>query len=186
MSETLRIIKDRFSCRSFTEKMPTDEYLKLIAEAGTQAPSGMDRQGWHISVVKNKDLIREMEDEGKKILEAMDKKMYEKIMSRGGKVFYNAPCMIMISIKETNPRGAEMVDCGILAQTMVLAAESLGLNTLHCGFAGLSFAGAKREEFIKRLQFPEGYQPGMAILLGYADNPTAAHIPNPDKISIIE
>jgi nitroreductase len=159
----------------------------LIAQAGIQAPSGMNRQQWQVIVVKNRDLMSEMEIEGLKTLSSMpDKTMYQRIMDRGGKLFYNAPCMIVLAIKEGYPKGAELVDCGILAQNIVLAATSLGINTVHCGFVLMAFAGEKAQYFKEKLKFPEGYECGMAILLGYAKTSTSPHSPNQDKITIIE
>ena len=187
MNETLKNIAERFSCRDYLDKAPGDEDLNLIAQAGIQAPSGMNRQGWQIIVVKNRELIGELEAEGLKTLASLpDQSMYQRIMARGGKLFYNAPCLIMLAIKEGYPKGAELVDCGILAQNIVLAATSLGINTVHCGFALMPFAGAKGPYFKEKLQFPEGYECGMAILLGYAKTPGKPHEPNQEKITIIE
>lgn len=186
MNETLKIIEERFSCRSFTDQMPQEKDLSAIVQAAIQAPSGMNRQCWHIIVVKDKSLINDMEAAGMEVLSSMDdKSMYERIMARGGKLFYGAPCMMFIAIKEAYPKGAELIDCGILAQNIVLAATSLGLATLHCGFVGLAFAGSRADEFKKRLQFPEGYEPGMGVLLGYASNPTPPHAPDQGKITVI-
>lgn len=187
MNEVLKTISKRFSCRSFTEKMLEDEHLAAITQAAIEAPSGMNRQSWQVIVVKNKVLIDEMNAEGVKILSSMeDKSMYERIMSRGGTLFYNAPCMIVIAVKEAYPKGAELIDLGILAQNIVLAATSLGIDNLHCGFVGLAFAGEKAAYFKHRLQFPEGYECGMGVLLGYAKEICPPHVPDERKITVIE
>jgi len=187
MNETLKTIEKRFSCRSYTDEMPDDASLNAIAQAAIQAPSGMNRQLWQIIVVKNKELIASLEAEGIKVLASMeDQSMYERIMARGGKLFYNAPCLILIAIKEAYPKGAELIDCGIVAQNVVLAATSLGIDNVHCGFLNMAFAGEKADEFKTRLQFPEGYQCGMGILLGYAQQNTSPHIPDQNKITIID
>lgn len=186
MNSTLKTIAERFSCRSFTNQLPEKEELMAIAQAAIQAPSGMNRQGWHVIVVKDKTIIEEMEAEGMRILSAMDdKSMYERIMARGGRLFYNAPCMIVIAIKEAFPKGAELIDCGILAQNTALAATSLGIANLHCGFVGLAFAGNKAADFKCKLKFPEGYECGMGVLLGYAENIVSPHVPNQEKITVI-
>lgn len=187
MNDTLKIIAERFSCRNFTDKMPENKYLEAIAQAAIQAPSGMNRQYWHVIVVKNKDLISQMEKEGTHMLSLMeDKSMYERIMERGGKLFYNAPCMIVIAIKEAAQKGVELIDCGILAQNISLAAASLGLANLHCGFVGLAFAGNRADEFKAKLRFPEGYECGMGVLLGYTEHAVPPHAPDQDKITYIE
>lgn len=187
MNDTLKNISERFSCRSFSGKMPEDKYLDAIALAAIQAPSGMNRQHWHVIVVKNKDLISEMDKEGINIISHIeDKSIYERIMKRGGKLFYNAPCMIVIAIKEAYPKGAELIDCGILAQNISLAATSLGIANLHCGFVGLAFAGDRANEFKAKLKFPDGYECGMGVLLGYTENAALPHVPNQNKITYIE
>ena len=186
MNDTLKIMSERFSCRSFTDEMPDNETLDAIARAAITAPSGMNRQHWQVIVIKNKEIIEDMESQGMKMLSLFDANMYERIMKRGGKLFYNAPCMILIAVKEAVPKGAELMDCGILAQNIVLAATSLGVANLHCGFAVLAFAGEKAAEFKKRLKFPKGYECGMGVLLGYAKDTAAPHLPNEEKITIIE
>lgn len=186
MNDTLKVIAERFSCRSFAQQMPSEQDLMAIAQAAIQAPSGMNRQHWQVIVVRDKSIIDEMDAEGMSILAGMeDKSMYERIMSRGGTLFYHAPCAIVIAIKKAVPPGAELIDCGILAQNIVLAATSLGLASLHCGFMGMAFAGSKASNFKSRLQFPEGYECGMGVLLGYATETVPPHTPNPEKITLI-
>lgn len=185
---TIETIRTRYSCRSFSEKMPSDKDLQAIAEAAVQAPSGINRQLWRVILVKNKTLLEDLESEGMKNLSALpDKSMYDKIMSWGGQLYYNAPCMAVIPIARTEPAGAELFDCGIVAQNIALAATSLGINSLICGLAAFSFAGEKGSEFKQRLNFPEGYEIGIAVLLGYAAEPGGKpHEPDLSKITMIE
>ncbi len=188
MNDTLKTIKQRYSCRSFVNgKMPDDASLNAIAQAAIEAPSGVNRQHWHISMVKNSTLISQMEAEGMLLLSSMpDKSLYQRIMGRGGKLFYNAPCMAVIAIKEASPKGAELIDLGIVAQNIVLAASSLGIANVHCGLAAFCFAGEKAAEFKEKLQFPQGYEFGIAVLLGYATAPSAPHLPDKNKVSFVE
>ena len=186
MNETLKLIKERFSCRAFTNEVPTSEELDAIAQAGVQAPSGMNRQGWQIIVVRDKELISEMELEGTKNLREYDKSLFKRIEDRGGKLFYNAPCIIIVAIKPSTPTGSELVDLGIVAQNIVLAAESLRLNTLHCGFAAFVFAGTKKDYFEKKLKFLAGYECGIGVLIGHAESKREAHEPDLSKITIIK
>ena len=185
---TIEAIRTRYSCRAFSDKMPSDRDLQIIAEAAAASPSGMNRQFWRILVVKNKTLIRDLEDEGLKNLAALpDKTMYERIISRGGRLFYNAPCIIVIPIAKAEPAGAELFDCGIVSENIAIAATSLGLDSLICGFAVFSFAGTKNNEFKNRLGFPDGYEIGLAVLLGYAANPGGKpHVPDLSKIVVLE
>jgi len=168
--------------------MPLDEDLRIIAEAAVASPSGMNRQLWRVVVVKNRELIADLEAEGMKNLAAMpDKGMYERIMSLGGKLYYNAPCMVVVPIGETEPVGAGLFDCGIVSENIALAATSLGIDNLICGLAALSFVGDKNDHFKQRLGFPAGYGIGIAVLLGYAANTGGKpHEPDFSKITVIE
>jgi nitroreductase len=184
---TIDAIAHRYSCRGFTKKMPSYDDLETVAKAAVAAPSGMNRQLWRVIILKNKKLIDEMEKEGMSVMASMpDKSMYERIMSRGGKLFYNAPCMAVVPIAKAEPAGAELFDCGIVAQNIALAATALGIDSLICGLAAFCFAGESGEEFKKLLNFPEGYEIGIAVLLGYAKEPGKPHAPDYDKISFIE
>ena len=74
MNETLKVIAERYSCRDFKDEMPTDEILQAIAQAAIQAPSGMNRQAWRVIIVKNKELMNDMESEGMPYLAGMEDK----------------------------------------------------------------------------------------------------------------
>ena len=166
-SDTIKAIHARYSCRGFTDKMPSDEDLKTLTEAAIAAPSGMNRQLWRIIVVKNKELISDMEAEGLKNLKASPE-LYSHIMSRSGNLFYNAPCIVVIPIGKTEPPGAELFDCGIIAENIALAATSIGVDNLICGITAFCFAGDRNDEFKRRLGFPDGFEIGIGVLLGHA------------------
>jgi nitroreductase len=186
MNETLKVIAERYSCRDFKDIMPPDEILQAIAEAAIQAPSGMNRQAWRVIVVKDTELIKDMEAEGMSYLSNMeDKSSYNRIVDRGGRLFYGAPCMIVVPIDPAQYAPA-LIDCGILCENITLAATSLGIANIMCGFTGLAFAsGLRAEEFSKRLGFPDGYAFGCSILLGYANTTKPPHVPDKDKITFI-
>ena len=187
MNETLQVIAKRYSCRDFQNEMPSDELLQAIAKAAIQAPSGMNRQAWRVIVVKDKTLMQDMESEGMSYLAGMeDKSAYNRIMARGGRLFYGSPCMIVVPI-DPKQYAPALVDCGILCQNIALAATSLGIANIMCGYAGLAFAGGRRaEEFSRRLGFPEGYAFGCSVLLGYANTVRAPHVPDEDKITFVQ
>jgi nitroreductase len=147
----------------------------------------MNRQLWRVIIVKNERLIDDMEAEGMKNLASLpDKTAYGRIMSRGGRLFYGAPCMIAVPTGRAEPPGAELFDCGIVSENIALAATSLGIDNVICGLAAFSFAGDRRDEFKSRLGFPAGYEFGIAVLLGYAASPGKPHEPDYEKITVID
>lgn len=181
MNETLKVIAERYSCRDYLPTPIPECDLRAIAEAAVQAPSGMNRQPWRVIVVTDRTLIGDIEAEGMALLAAQDDKTsYNRIMERGGRLFYGAPCMIMVASQPQTD-----MDCGILCENIALAATSLGIANVICGFTYLAFTGSKGEEFKRRLGFPEGYEFGCSVLLGYAKTARAPHTPDLGKISYI-
>ena len=183
MNETLKTIAERYSCRDFADTPLTDGQIKALADAALAAPSAMNRQPWHIIVITDKALIEEMDAEGMNILSAAeDKSGYERIMSRGGKIFYNAPCMFMIASDGSHYAS---MDCGILSQNLALAAHALGLGSVICGMAGIPLSGPRGCELKKRMQFPEGYDFGIAVLAGSANSGKEPHELDMGKVTYI-
>lgn len=178
MNETLQTIKNRYSCRSYTGEAITKEEMEAIALAAVQSPSGMNQQPWKIVVLRDKSLIEEMDADLMDFFSKQeDKSTYERMMSRGGKVFYNAPCAFIVAKKE----GTDL-DCGIVSENIALAASSLGLGNVICGLMGLAFAVEKGEEYKAKL-IPEGYEFGVAVLVGYkADEGGKPHEVDMSKI----
>lgn len=186
MNETLRLIANRYTCRNFSDKPISEEDLRAIAAAGIQAPSGMNVQPWFFAVVTDPQLLADLDDTGMAQIAALpDKAVYERMQSRGGTLFYHAPCVIVIAIDTVHPTGFEKIDLGIAAENIVLAAASLGISSCHHGMTNFAFRSARGAEFVKRLKFPEGYGFGLAVLLGYDDNPNTPHEPDPGKITWI-
>jgi nitroreductase len=78
------------------------------------------------------------------------------------------------------------MDCGIVAENIAIAAAGLGIDSVICGLAAFTFAGSTREYFNKRLGFPEGYEIGIAVLIGYAKEQGRPHEIDLSKLSFIE
>jgi len=183
MNETLKIITERYSCRDFTGAALKDAEVKALVDAALAAPSGMNRQPWHIIVVNDKGLIDELDVEAMSVLAAAeDKSGYERIKSRGGKVYYNAPCMLLVTSDDSD---FAAMDCGILSQNVALAAASLGLGSVICGMAGIPFSGPRGDELKKRLKFPEGHRFAISVLAGAAKSGKAPHELDKGKVTYI-
>ena len=98
-------------------------------------------------------------------------------------VFYHAPTVFFISAPENHFYAP--IDCGIAAQTLALAAESLGLGSVIVGLARLAFESNEREALEKALRFPEGNRFVISVAIGTPDDDKAPHALNRDKITLI-
>jgi len=141
----------------------------------------MNLQPWHIIVVTDKALIEEIDAAGMEYIKH-DEEWYKRFADRGGKIFYNAPCLIFIAQDNSD---AAPLDCGIVSQNIALAAHSMGLGSTICGMARYPLMGEKGEELLRRLQFPEGYSFGMSVCVGKIKSGKQPHEIDTNKVTYI-
>ena len=166
MNETLKNIAERNSCRDFADTPLTEDQISALVDAALAAPSGQNRQPWHVTVLTDKALIKELDVEGMKALAAeQDQSFYQRMMDRGGRLLYNAPCVFVIT---TDGSTWALMDSGIMCQNITLAAQSLGLGSCIVGLMRAPLSGPRGDEFKKRLKFPEGYSFAVSVLVGTA------------------
>lgn len=162
MNEVIKAIMQRRSCRNFDpDRMPSTEDLQLIAEAGTWAPTSMGAQNPIIIAVTNRELRDRIS------------RMNAAVMGKPDTdPFYGAPCMMIVLVKES-PNAA--YDGPIVMQTLMLAAQSLGINSIWIHRAKEEFESAEGKQILRDLGI-EGEYIGIGhVALGYA----AAPIPEP-------
>ena len=183
MNETLKAIMERYSCRNFSGAPLTSEQVKCLIDAALAAPSAVNRQPWRLIVIMDKMIIEEMDAEGMDILASgKDKAAYERMKSRGGELFYNAPLLVLI-LSDGSKWG--MLDSGILCQNIAIAAQSIGLATCIVGMAAIPLGGPNGAELKKRLQFPDGFEFAIGILAGTANSGKDPHELDYDKVTYI-
>ncbi|MDR1431201.1 MAG: nitroreductase family protein [Propionibacteriaceae bacterium] len=182
MSDTLEVIKTRYACRDFDGKPVPDGVLHEIAYAGLCAPSAMNLQPWRICVVKDKAVIAALDARGMAKLALSNPGAHQRMMDRGGSLFYNASAMIVVA-KQSAGQFAPELDCGIVTANLILAARALAVDSVVCGFAGILFDGEGAAEAKKQFGFPEGFEFAVSVLLGQASGaPNAPHAPDLEKL----
>lgn len=184
MNEVMKAILERNSCRDFKPDPLTQEQVDTLIDAALAAPSAMNRQPWHIIAITDKSFVDELDAEGMSILAAaQDKAGYERMKDRGGKLFYGAPCLLVIADDGT-PYGK--MDSGILTENVCLAAHSLGLGTCIVGMAGVPLGGPNGEALKKRMSFPDGYQFAIGILVGGVNQGKEPHELDKSKVTYVK
>ena len=184
MNETLKNIAKRYTCRDFKGMPLTEGQIEELVKAALAAPSARNLQPWHVIMVTDKALIDELDAEGMDLLsKSEDRSTYEHMMSRGGKLFYNAPCMAIV-LSDGSKWGT--LDSGILCQNVVIAAESMGLGTCIVGMAAVPLNGPKADEYRKRLNFPEGHAFAIGVLVGEINSGKEPHEHDRSKVSYVK
>ncbi|MCT4509939.1 MAG: nitroreductase family protein [Tepidibacter sp.] len=163
MNDIIKNIKERRSIRKFKEEQIKEEEIQTIIEAGIYAPSAHNQQPWHFTVIQNKNIISEMNEESKK---AMKNHSDEWIAKLGNNekfdIHYNAPTVILVSGKKDCY--SPIVDVSAAIQNMLLAADSIGVGSC---WVGLSKFGLIEEDKVKQFNIPDGYEPYYTVALGY-------------------
>ena len=184
-SETIEVIARRYACRAYQDTPVPTEILQAVAEAGVRAPSAVNRQPWRLVVITDKSVLDQIGRVGLENLKSKDAAAYDRIIGRGGVLLYNAPAMIIVATEPPTGPFPVSLDAGIVASHLVLAATSLGVDSCVVALPGMAFTGDDGAE-LRQTCLPEGYDFGIAVLLGYAAAPGGQpHQPDLAKISYI-
>lgn len=184
-NETLKIIKQRRSCRSYQDKQITEDELQAILEAGQFAPNAGD-QAWHFTVIQNREMLARLNLAAKEAARQMEMPHFQELGSNAQfNCLYGAPTLIIVSGNEQCPIPLD-ADCAAATQNMLLAAESVGLGSCWIFFVLLAFSSPQGAELRKELHIPAGYKPYNSAVFGYKTE-TAVNVPDrkPDLITYV-
>jgi len=185
MNETLKAIKNRRSIRKYKAEQIADAELQSIMEAAIYAPSAMNQQKWHFTVIQSRKMLDRMTDIIRQnLLKSSIEFLAERAKSADFTIFYNAPTVILITADE-KAHFTEF-DCGAAAENIALAAESLNIGSCIIGMASFLFESDKAGEIKKELGIPEGYKFIISIALGYKDVEPPVPPKNKDVINYIK
>lgn len=165
LNETLKVIQQRRSVRKYQAEQIADSELQEILKAAVYAPSAVNQQKWHFSVIQNKELLDQMVEIIKEnMLHSGNEQLAKRAQMDNFHTYYHAPTLILISGDAQHPN---YLDCGAAAQNICLAAESLHIGSCFIGFTRLLFASEKGKALSRQLGIPEGYQFITSVTLGY-------------------
>lgn len=184
-NETLHLIETRRSHRAYLPTPLSEEQIQALVNAGLQSPTAVNRQPWHFSVVRNAELLDEMNEQVCKIANQRSAESRSPRFAQSDyHVFYHAPCVIFI-FGDADNRMAK-IDCGIAVENIALAAESMGLGSVILGMPRDAFTEDKKALFEARLQCPEGSEFEIAIAVGIPTDTKQAHPIGENKVSFID
>jgi nitroreductase len=169
----LSAIAERRSIRVYEDRNLSREEIDTLLRAAQEAPSAGNRQPWHFSIVQNRGILQEINEEAARVME-----------KDPGDIFFKAPLAIFLSCDAASRWGR--LDCGIATGTIALAAHSLGLGSVILGRPDAAFSGPREDYFNKLLQFPEGYRFAVAIAVGHPGATKEAHPIEPGRITFVD
>ena len=152
LEEKMNEIFRRRSIRKYTQKLISDEDLRLILDAGMCAPSAGNEKPWHFIVVKNKENLAKLSN------------VHEYSL-----MIANCDTAIVV-IGDTDleaHKGMWVQDCSACIENMLLEATSLGIGSCWVGVHPVQ----KREDYIRNMyNLTQNFVPFAVVSLGYPEH----------------
>ena len=111
-------IRGRRSIRHYSDRLPDEEDVLKVLEAGSWAPSGLNNQPWRFKVVRDGEIRAALAR-----------------FTRYGRIIEDAPVAVCVFLdgEETYSREKDLQAVGACIQNMLLRAYELGLGTCWLG-----------------------------------------------------
>jgi nitroreductase len=168
MNEIIKTILKRRTVRQFKKDQIKESDLKEILNAAIYAPNAQNLQKWHFTVVQNKAMLDRMVEITKaNMRDSRIQFFQERISSPDYNTYYYAPTVILVSGYEKH-KFIEL-DCGMAAENILLAAESLGISSVVMTSSEFLFTSKDIIAIKNELGIPEGYRHICVIALGYRE-----------------
>jgi len=155
VSTVLDAILKRRSVKNYKDIPVERELLEKIAEAGTYAASGMNKQAPIILAVTNKEKRDWLS------------KMNAKIRGVDSDPFYRAPAVLVVLYDKSVHTG--IYDASLVMANLMLAADALGLGSCWIHRAKEVFETDEGKSFLKELGIEGDYEGVGNCIIGYAD-----------------
>ena len=162
MNEILKALQERRSCRSYKPDMIPAEIINQICEAGSYAPTGMNRQSPIIIAVTNKELRDKLSV------------MNAKVMGKEGfDPFYGAPVVLIVLADKEIP--THVYDGSLVMENLMLSAHALGIGSCWIHRAKEEFESEEGKKILADLGIEGDYEGIGHCILGYPaeENPPA-------------
>lgn len=153
MNETLKTLKERRSCRKYLPRQVEADVLDAILEAGTYAPTGMNRQSPVIVAVQDPETVKKLS------------RMNAAVMGADSDPFYGAPTVVVV-LADPNVR-TYVYDGALVMGNLMNAACAMGVDSCYIFRAKEVFATEAGKAMLKDWGVPEYYEGIGNCILGY-------------------
>ena len=175
----IETIMTRRSVRKYQPQAVNRDTMQIIVECGINAPNAINRQAWEIRVVDNPEVIKKLTD------------LYVKDNPKEAEnpsfinMFRNAPTVAFIANDTTFAYSP--VDCGLMAENMILSAWSMGIGSCCLGGpARFMKSNPEANKYLQEMGFSENYDLLLCIGFGYPTETPKAKPRVKDKIKFID
>ncbi len=181
--KTIEAIYARRAVREYSDAPVKRETVELLIAAAIQAPSAMNTQPWHFTVIRNQPLLDRISTSAKAYMlhllgsNVSSPGIRQHLTDPDAQIFHHAPVVVLISAKAGD---WAVEDASLAAENFMLAASEQGLGTCWIGFAQ---RWLETQEGKDAIGLPSDYQPIAPIIVGHPRGPAP---PVPRKPPIID
>ena len=177
-NEVIEAMKSRRAIRKYKPEIVDSKVLEKIIECGVNAPSALNKQSWEIRVVNNPEILEKIKDA---LVASNPESNPEEVRD----CFRQARTVLFIANDTTFPFSP--VDCGLMAENMILSAWSMGIGSCCLGGpARFMTSNAEAAKYLKEMGFSENYELLLCIGFGYPAETPKAKPRNTEKVKFMD
>lgn len=171
-------IMSRRSVRSYRPDKIDSASMHEILWCGINAPNGQGRESWEVRVVNNQRFIENIDSLYNEYVSNV-----LKLEKAGHHVSYGAPVIVFIAYDTTYD--LSQVDCGLLGENMILAANAMGIGSCCLGGLCRFINSEDGAGILQKLNLPSTHRLLYAIAFGYPDQVPQAKPRNMGKVQFV-
>ena len=175
----IETIMTRRSVRKYQPQAVNRDTMQIIVECGINAPNAINRQAWEIRVVDNPEVIKKLTE------------LYVKDNPKEAEnpnfinMFRNASTVAFIANDTTFAYSP--VDCGLMAENMILSAWSMGIGSCCLGGpARFMKSNPEANKYLQEMGFSENYDLLLCIGFGYPAETPKAKLRDAAKVKFMD
>ena len=168
-NKTIDVIKNRVSCRDYSDKKVSLKKLQLILEAGRSAPSACNRQIADITAVRKTSNISKIRD------------LSKKLMNRD--VMYGASTIVLVHAPREDAFCAQ--DCSCIIENIMVAATALKIDSCWINQFDELLSKEEAKKLRKTLGIPEDHRIVGSVALGYRKEGIVIAVKAKDGINVV-
>lgn len=157
--DAMKLLLEGKTCQYITDEAVPQEDIETILQAGLNAPSAMNYQPWHFTVVTDTQLLKDLGDEVLKVRE------YGSYVNRFN--LWNTSVAIVISKTDLLP--TDGFDCGLACEAMSLTAQLLGYGAKILAHPNLVLNGDNQEHYKEVFAIPQDHTAIAVLVIGVPD-----------------
>lgn len=179
MNEVIKNILSRRSVRKFKPEQIIENELNLILDAARSAPSGMNAQSWHFTVIRNRQKLEKLNSLiVEAAMQSADELMKKAVNRQSLNYFYNAPTVVIVSnVEAKSSMSTPEADSAAALQNIFLAAHSMGIGSCWVHILYFTAQTPELRHYLEELGIPKGHKIYGTAILGYPEGEIHSEIP---------